>query len=56
MSKRAKPEEVIAKVLEIEIRLIHGETAAAAAHAVGLIEQITVAGTKNVCGRQTNQV
>ena len=31
MGKRAKPEEVIAKLCEIEIRLARGETAAARA-------------------------
>lgn len=39
MGKRAKPEEVIAKLREIEIRLARGETAAAAARAVGVTEQ-----------------
>ena len=39
MGKRAKPEEVIAKLREIEIRLARRETAAAAARAVGVTEQ-----------------
>ena len=39
MGRRAKPEEVTAKLREIEIRLTRGETAAAAARAVGVTEQ-----------------
>ena len=40
MGRRAKPEEVTAKLREIEIRLARGETAAAAAaRAVGVTEQ-----------------
>ena len=36
MGKRAKPEEVIVKLREIEIRLARGETAAAAARGLPL--------------------
>lgn len=39
MGKRAKPEEIIAKLQEVEVRLACGETAAAAARAVGVTEQ-----------------
>ena len=39
MGKRAKPEEIIANLREIEIRLARGETAAQASRAVGVTEQ-----------------
>ena len=39
MGKRAKPEEIIARLREIEVRMGRGETAAAAARAVGVTEQ-----------------
>ena len=39
MGKRAKPEEIIAKLREVEVRLSRGETSAAAARAVGVTEQ-----------------
>ena len=56
MGKRAKPEEVIAKPREIEIRLARGETAAAAARAVGVTEQSYYRWRKEYGGLQTNQV
>jgi|GEM_PF-636861 len=56
MGKRAKPEEVIAKLREIEIRLARGETAAAAARAVGVTEQSYYRRRKEYGGLQTNQV
>ena len=56
MGKRAKPEEVIAKLREIEIRLARGETAAAAARAVGVAEQSYYRWRKEYGGLQTNQV
>ena len=56
MGKRAKPEEVIAKLREIEIRLARGETAAAAARAVGVTEQSYYRWRKEYGGLQTNQV
>ncbi|KDA01719.1 transposase IS3/IS911-family, orfA, partial [Hyphomonas oceanitis SCH89] len=39
MGKKAKPEEIIAKLREVEVRLARGETAASAARAVGVTEQ-----------------
>ena len=39
MGKRAKPEEIIARLREIEVRMGRGETASAAARAVGVTEQ-----------------
>ena len=56
MGMRAKPEEVIAKLREIEIRLARGETAAAAARAVGVTEQSYYRWRKEYGGLQTNQV
>ena len=53
MGKRAKPEEVIAKLREIEIRLARGETAAAAARAVGVTEQSYYRWRKEYGGLQT---
>ena len=55
MGKRAKPEEVIANLREIEIRLARGETAAAAARAVGVTEQSYYRWRKEYGGLQTNQ-
>ena len=56
MGKKAKPEEVIAKLREIEIRLARGETAASAARAVGVTEQSYYRWRKEYGGLQTNQV
>jgi putative transposase len=39
MSKRAKPEEIIAKLREVEVRLSRGETAGQAVRAIGVTEQ-----------------
>jgi transposase-like protein len=39
MAKRAKPEEIIAKLREVEIRLSRGETTGQAARAIGVTEQ-----------------
>lgn len=39
MGKRAKPEEIIAKLREVEVRLARGESAAAAAREVDVTEQ-----------------
>ena len=39
MGEIAKPEEIIAKLREVEVRLARGETAAAAAGAIGVTEQ-----------------
>ena len=56
MGKRAKPEEIIAKLREIEVRLARGETAALAARAVGVTEQSYYRWRKEYGGLQTNQV
>jgi putative transposase len=39
MAKRAKPEEIIAKLREVEVRLSRGETAGQAVRAIGVTEQ-----------------
>ena len=39
MGKRLKPEEIIAKLREVEVRLARGETAAQAARSIGVTEQ-----------------
>jgi|TARA_R110000822_G_scaffold307546_1_gene434713 putative transposase len=55
MSKRAKPEEIIAKLREVEVRLARGETAAAAARAVGVTEQSYYRWRKEYGGLQVDQ-
>ena len=55
MGKRAKPEEIIAKLREVEVRLARGETAAAAARAVGLTEQTYYRWRKEYGGLQVDQ-
>lgn len=39
MAKRAKPEEIIAKLREVEVRLSRGETTCQAVRAIGVTEQ-----------------
>ena len=39
MAKRAKPEEIIAKLREAEVRLSQGESVAMAAKSIGVTEQ-----------------
>lgn len=39
MGKRAKPEEIIAKLREVEVRIQQGETAAQAVRMIGVTEQ-----------------
>ena len=55
MGKRAKPEEIIAKLREVEVRLARGETAAAAARAVGVTEQTYHRWRKEYGGLQVDQ-
>jgi putative transposase len=55
MGKRAKPEEVISKLREVEVRLARGETAAAAARAVGVTEQSYYRWRKEYGGPQVDQ-
>ncbi len=39
MAKRVKPEEIIAKLREVEVRIQQGETAAQAVRMIGVTEQ-----------------
>lgn len=39
MGKRLKPEEIISKLLGVEVRLARGETAAQAVRSIGVTEQ-----------------
>lgn len=55
MGKRAKPEEIIAKLREVEVRLARGETAAGAARAVGVTEQSYYRWRKEYGGLQVDQ-
>lgn len=55
MGKRAKPEEIIAKLREVEVRLARGETAAAAARAVGVTEQSYYRWRKEYGGLKVDQ-
>jgi transposase-like protein len=55
MGKRAKPEEIIAKLREVEVRLARGETAAAAARAIGVTEQSYYRWRKEYGGLQVDQ-
>jgi putative transposase len=55
MGKRAKPEEIIAKLREVEVRLARGETAAAAARAIGVTEQSYYRWRKEYGGLQIDQ-
>lgn len=55
MGKRAKPEEIIAKLREVEVRLARGETAAAAARAVGVTERSYYRWRKEYGGLQVDQ-
>ena len=55
MGKRAKPEEIIAKLREVEVRLARGETAASAARAVGVTEQTYYRWRKEYGGLQVDQ-
>lgn len=55
MSKRAKPEEIIAKLREVEVRLARGETAGQAARAIGVTEQTYYRWRKEYGGLQVDQ-
>ena len=55
MSKRATPEEIIAKLREVEVRLSRGETAGQAARAIGVTEQTYYRWRKEYGGLQVDQ-
>ena len=56
MGRRAKPEEVIAKLREVEVRLSRGETTGQAVRAIGVTEQNYYRWRKEYGGLQVDQV
>ena len=55
MAKRAKPEEIIAKLKEFEVRLSQGESAGMAVKSIGVTEQTYYRWRKEYGGLQVNQ-
>ncbi len=55
MGKRAKPEEIIAKLREVEVRLSNGETTGQAVRAIGVTEQTYYRWRKEYGGLQVGQ-
>ena len=55
MGKRAKPEEIIAKLREVEVRLSQGETIAQAVRAIGVTEQTFYRWRKEYGGLRVGQ-
>ena len=55
MGKRAKPEEIIANLREVEVRLSQGETIGHAARAIGVSEQSYYRWRKEYGGLQIGQ-
>ena len=55
MAKRAKPEEIIAKLREIEVRLSQGESVGKAVKSIGVTEQTYYRWRKEYGGLQVNQ-
>ena len=55
MAKRAKPEEIIAKLREAEVRLSQGESVAMAAKSIGVTEQTYSRWRKEYGGLQVHQ-
>ena len=55
MGKRAKPEEIIAKLREVEVRLSRGETTEQAVRAIGVTEQTYYRWRKEYGGLQVDQ-
>lgn len=55
MAKRAKPEEIIAKLREAEVRLSQGESVAMVAKSIGVTEQTYYRWRKEYGGLQVNQ-
>ena len=55
MAKRAKPEEIIAKLREVEVRLSQGESVGKAAKAIGVTEQTYYRWRKEYGGPPVNQ-
>ena len=55
MAKRAKPEEIIAKLREIEVRLSQGDSVGRAVKSIGVTEQTYYRWRKEYGGLQVNQ-
>jgi putative transposase len=55
MGERAKPEEVIAKLREVEVRLPRGEAAGQAVRAIGATEQTYYRWRKEYSGLQVDR-
>ena len=55
MAKRAKPEKIIAKLREIEVRLSQGESVGKAVKSIGVTEQTYYRWRKEYGGLQINQ-
>ncbi len=55
MAKRAKPEEIIAKPREIEVRLSQGESVGKAVKSIGVTEQTYYRWRKEYGGLQVSQ-
>ena len=55
MGKRAKPEEIIAKLREVEVRLSQGETIAQAVRVIGVTEQTFYRWRKEYGGLRVGQ-
>ena len=55
MGKRAKPEEIIAKLREVEVRLSRGETTGQAVRSIGVTEQTYYRWRKEYGGLQVGQ-
>ncbi|MEL7112075.1 MAG: transposase, partial [Pseudomonadota bacterium] len=55
MGKRAKPEEIIAKLREVEVRLSQGETIAQAVRSIGVTEQTFYRWRKEYGGLRVGQ-
>ena len=55
MAKRAKPEEIIAKLREVEVRLSQGESVGKAVKSIGVTEQTYYRWRKEYGGLQVNQ-
>ena len=55
MAKRAKPEEIIAKLREAEVRLSQGESVGMVAKSIGVTEQTYYRWRKEYGGLQINQ-
>ena len=55
MGKRAKPEEIIAKLREVEVRLSQGATTGKAVRSIGVTEQTYYRWRKEYGGLQVGQ-